>query len=209
MPATRGTLLVADDPPLHTTQLHHWLRRMRDGDTAARDELLRTVCGQLERLAHKMLRAFPNVRCWAETNDVLQNAMLRLLRSLKKIEPPSVRDFFALAATEMRRELLDLARHFAQANRAGAAPGGASPGDSSATPEAPAPAEDSDELERWRRFHEAAEQLPVKEREVVSLIFYHGKQQAEVAEVLDVTVRTVQRRWETAMGKLQAVLRGE
>jgi RNA polymerase sigma-70 factor (ECF subfamily) len=135
--------------------------------------------------------------------------LLRLLRTLEKVEPQSIRDFFALAATVMRRELLDLARHFAQANRAGAAPGGALPGVGGAAPETAAPTDDSDELERWHRFHEAAEQLPVKEREVVSLIFYHGKQQAEVAELLDVTVRTVQRRWETAMAKLQAVLRGE
>jgi RNA polymerase sigma factor (sigma-70 family) len=41
-------------------------------------------------------------------------------------------------------------------------------------------------------------QLPVEEREVVSLTYYHGWTQAEVATLLQVTVRTVQRRWQSA-----------
>ena len=44
------------DPSLHTTQLHGWLARMRAGDLSAREELLRNVCGRLERLARKMLQ---------------------------------------------------------------------------------------------------------------------------------------------------------
>jgi RNA polymerase sigma factor (sigma-70 family) len=48
--------------------------------------------------------------------------------------------------------------------------------------------------------------LPVEERQVVELIFYHGWTQAEVADLFDVTVRTVQRRWQTALMKLHRVL---
>jgi len=59
-----------------------------------------------------MLRNFPNVHRWAETDEVLQNAVMRLMRSLEKIEPASVAVFFGLAAEHLRRELLDLARHF-------------------------------------------------------------------------------------------------
>jgi RNA polymerase sigma-70 factor (ECF subfamily) len=70
------------------------------------------VCGRLERLARKMLRRFPGVHRWAETGDVLQNALLRLLRALQEVRPESVRGFFGLVAEQMRRELLDLARHF-------------------------------------------------------------------------------------------------
>src|SRR4051794_31546076 len=70
------------DPSVRTTQLHLWLERMRAGDVGARDELLRGFCGRLESLAHKMLRRFPHVQRWAQTDDVLQNALMRLLRSL-------------------------------------------------------------------------------------------------------------------------------
>src|SRR5437868_627680 len=100
---------------LRTPQLHLWLDRVQKGDLTARDELLKSVVHRLERLARKMLGRFPSVRGWADTGDVLQSALMRLLRALQEVRPPSVRDFFGLAAEQMRRELLDLAR---QASRA-------------------------------------------------------------------------------------------
>ena len=62
------------------------------------------------------------------------------------------------------------------------------------------------DLERWTAFHGEVEKLPVEEREVVGLIFYHGWSQPEVAELFRCTVRTVQRRWKAAMLKLHAIL---
>src|SRR5262245_7811376 len=100
------------DPSLHTGELQDWLTRLRAGDATARNELVGRTCSRLERLARKMLRGFPRVRRWADTNDVLQNALVRLLRSLETVRPESPREFFALAAQQIRRELLDLARHF-------------------------------------------------------------------------------------------------
>ena len=186
-------------PSVDTACLHGWIDRMRAGDAAARDELLRGVCGQLERLAHKMLKRCPGVRRWAETGDVLQNALVRLLRALQEVRPESTRAFFALAAEQMRRELLDLARHFH-------GPGGLGANHASHptpdAPEPPAPAEDADELEKWCAFHEAVAQLPAEEREVVGLIYYHDWPQADVARLCQVTVRTVQRRWASALAKL-------
>jgi RNA polymerase sigma factor (sigma-70 family) len=44
--------------------------------------------------------------------------------------------------------------------------------------------------------------LPVEEREVVGLVFYHGYTQAEVAELLQVSGRTVKRLWQAALRKL-------
>ena len=196
------------DSSIRTLQLHGWLERMRAGDLAARDELLRAVCGRLERLARKMLRRFPNVQRWTETSDVLQSALVRLLRSLGQMEAPaSVRDFFALAAEHMRRELLDLARHFASSKGPRAVQMSQLP-DFSRTPdfEPAAPAEDPSELERWCAFHDEVEKLPAEEREVVGLIFYHGWAQAEVAELFGVHERTIRRRWTSALVRLHHVL---
>src|SRR5262245_33810256 len=100
------------DSSLDTTQLHRILARLCAGDLTARDELLRAAGPRLERLARKMLRGFPDVARWEQTEDIFQNAVVLLLRALTQIQPESVRDFFALAATQMRRELLDLARHY-------------------------------------------------------------------------------------------------
>lgn len=169
---------------METLQLNEWLDRWRAGDAHAREELLRAAYPRLEVLARKMLGSFPNVRPVHDTQDVLQNAVLRLVRSLQQLEPPpaSTRAFFGLAAVEIRRELLDLARSRDAAQRA----------------EAGRPGAEAEELERWTAFHEAVERLPAEEREVVGLVFYHGWTQARVAELFGVSERTVARRWHSA-----------
>src|SRR5438876_4694529 len=143
------------DQPVNTVQLHNWLDRMRAGDGAARNDLLRHVCGRLERLARKMLRRFPRVHFWVQTDDVLQNALMRLLRALEQVRPGSTREFFGLAATQMRRELLDLARHFFGPQGPGAHLAG-QPIQSTIT-DGGEPAdrpEDLEDLECWCTFHQ-------------------------------------------------------
>jgi RNA polymerase sigma-70 factor (ECF subfamily) len=189
------------EPDLDSVHLHRCLDRMQAGDAAAGDELLRAAARRLELLAHKMLRGFPNVRRWAEADDVLQNAVLRLLHSLEKVRPPSTRDFFNLAAAHLRRELLDLARHFD-----GPLGDGANLARTfSADFDDPA-GEDDAQLERWRAFHEAVEGLPAAEREVVGLAFYHGWTHTQIAGLLHVSERTVRRLWQSACRKLHADL---
>src|SRR5262249_28446366 len=95
-----------------TRQLEACLKRRRAGGSAARDELLAQVYERLQRLARKMRKGFPGVKRWAQTDDVLHNALLRLLRALPEVPPGSLRDFFGLTMEQIRRELLDLARHY-------------------------------------------------------------------------------------------------
>jgi RNA polymerase sigma-70 factor (ECF subfamily) len=59
--------------------------------------------------------------------------------------------------------------------------------------------------ERWILFHEAVDRLPIEEREVVGLRFYHGWKQKHIAELFQVDVRTVRRRWSSAREKLQVL----
>jgi RNA polymerase sigma-70 factor (ECF subfamily) len=197
------------DSSLHTTQLRRWVERIRGGDLAAREGMLRAVHARLERLARKMLRRFPAVGRWEQSDDLLNNAVLRLLRALQDVEPTSVRDFFGLAAEQMRRELLDLARRYRSRRVYGpshlAGPQGSHAGGTA--PEPPAAEEDPDELDRWCAFHEAVDRLPVEQREVVGLIYYQGWTQAEVAEHMNMSKRTVQRHWAAAMLKLHALLK--
>lgn len=195
----------------HTTQLRGWIDRMHAGDAAARDELLHSVGKRLEHLTRKMLREFPKVRRWEETDDVLQNALLRLLRSLQSVQPNSMREFYGLAAQQIRRELLDLARHYYGPLGAGAHHASHIQKKSESTVgfEPAAPSEDVLDLQRWAAFHEQVENLPVLEREVVSLVFYHGWTQAEVAELFNVTERSVRRYWHAAMMKLHASLEAQ
>jgi len=188
-------------------QLQSWLTRLRAGDPAAPDELLRHVSGRLQRLTRQMLKGHPAVKRWAQTDDVLQGALMRLLRAVQAVQPSTARDFFALAAQQIRRELLDLARHYygpqgLGANHTSRGPDEANPHDR------PDLSGEPSRLAGWCEFHQQIDALREDQREVVGLLFYQGLTQAEAADLLGVTVRTVQRRWHAALVSLRETLKG-
>ena len=77
------------------------------------------------------------------------------------------------------------------------------PADANAGPEQAA------ELDRWQALHEAVEKLPVEEREVFGLVFYHGWTQIQIAELLNVNERTVRRYWQSVCLRLSELLNGD
>ena len=93
-------------------QLQVWIDRLQAGDPMARDQLLGHACERLRRLTRKMLKDFARVKRWELTDDVLQNALLRLWAALGQVTPHSARDFYTLAALQIRRELIDLTRQY-------------------------------------------------------------------------------------------------
>lgn len=190
-----------------TALLQAWLARLRAGDPAALDGLLRHAGERLQRLTHQMLAGFPGVRRWAETDDVFQNALVRLLRALACVAPESPRAFLGLAAEQIRRELIDLSRHYY-------GPEGLGANHATRAPDAPPPekadlSQEPARLAEWAELHRHIGDLPDDERELFGLLFYQGLRQTEAAELLGVTVRTVQRRWQTALLKLHRVLKGD
>ncbi len=191
-------------PDSQTHLLLACLDRMRGGDAAARNELFRHFGNRLEHLTRKMLRGFPGVRRWAGTDDVLQNAALRLLKALEQVQPVNTREFLALSARQIRRELLDLTRHYYGPEGLGAHH------DSGAN--APEPANQSLEpsaIMAWFEFHERIQTLKHDERELVDMLYYQGLTQVEAAIVLQVSVRTLQRRWQALLVKLHDMLRDQ
>lgn len=159
------------------------------------------VCERMRRMAHRMLGRFPVVRRWSDTDDIVQNASLRLWKSLEEVSPDTVRAIVGLVGLQIRRELLDLAKHFSRpgnfaanhdSNAAQVEVGGRS-----GAPEPPDNGASLESLERWSTLHEAAASLPEPERELFHLVWYVGLQQAEAARLLDCSVRTIKRRWES------------
>src|SRR5262245_22341161 len=203
------------EAPSQTVQIQACLDRLRGGDEAARDELLGCACERLRNLARKMLKGYPNVHRWEQTDDVLQNAALRLHRTLRQLTVETPRDFFRLAALNIRRELLDLAKHHYGPLGHGARHATQSPGDPATTGDAPGRADPADlsgepgRLAAWGEFHEQIAALPDEEREVFDLLWYQGLGQAEAAGLRGVSERTVKRRWQAARLKLHEALQGE
>lgn len=190
-----------------TTQFQRLLDGWAAGDESARTELLERAAKRLLQLTRRMFRNYPQLRRWEETDDVFQNALLRLYRSLGDVRPDSVRGFFALGATQIRRTLIDLARHYygpeGLAARHHSEAGGNDPQAASGAARTDEPPET---LEAWARFHEAVERLPSEERDAFSLIWYGEATQEEAAELLGVSERTVLRRLVRARLELHEVL---
>ena len=116
------------------------------------------------------------LRRWEQTDDVLQEALVQLHKSLRDVHPESVPQFFGLVAHAIRRTLIDLARHHfgphgqgkhhhTDGKRALSDDAGDILDKESKEPE---------DLDDWTRFHEAVQALPESERVVFDLIWYDG-----------------------------------
>jgi RNA polymerase sigma-70 factor (ECF subfamily) len=187
-------------PSLHTEQLARLLERVRQGDRIAADELIRRAGDRLVRMARQMLRGFPVVRGQEQTGDVVQAATLRLLAALREATPGDTRAFYALASQHIRYHLLDLARRYKR--------GVPRPLEEHPAPVVSDQAEVAD-LERWHLLHEAVEGLPLEQREVFGLRFYHGWTWERIAELLQVNERTARRWWLEAGVALERALGGQ
>ena len=121
---------------------------------------------------------------------------MRLHKSLKEVKPETPRQFYGLAATQIRRELLDLARKYQGAHGVGA--NHQTDHDElhvfNHTHDHARP----DSLEAWAQFHSSIELLPVDLQNVVNLLWYEGLSQPAAAKVLGISLATVKRRWQSA-----------
>ena len=204
---------MARDEHAHA-ELQPLLDRLAAGEASAADQLIERSVGRLHRLAHFMLGDFPHVRRWYETGDVAQAAALRLTRALQAVRPASPRDFLNLAATQIRRELYDLARHEYGPEGPGAhhasGPVGAGPDETGgqAGPEGAESGAGPATQAGWRDLlRHVQEALPAEEREVFDLLYVQELSQEEAARLLGVSVPTVKRRWRSARLRLHAATR--
>lgn len=194
----------------HDANLENCLGQLASGDDSARRMVLELASERLYRLTRVMFHQFPSLRNWEETPDIHQRAMLRLFQALDDVRPENPRQLFNLAALQVKRILIDLSRHYAvsrdgvqrhpiPASRSADAAGllQNQPQDESLQPGS---------LENWTAFHEKIGSLPDPEREVTMLLFYDGLGQAEVAQLMEVSIRTVKRLWHSAKMLLRKMM---
>jgi RNA polymerase sigma-70 factor (ECF subfamily) len=196
-----------------STYVQHCLLRLQQGEEAARADLLRAACERLTELARTMLKNYRRVKRWEATDDVLQGALLRLHRALEVVTPPTACDFYRLATAQIRRELIDLARHYfgpagMGSNLDSAVPEAEYEADSPLSREQGSGSLEPSRLAAWTEFHEQVLSLPEQEQEVFDLVWYQGLKLTEAADLLSVSARTVTRRWQAACLKLHQALQG-
>ena len=175
-----------------TVMVQRWLKELPHPDSEvgqqARNELIEHGRRRMEALCRKMffrsLAGSP-----VDYEDVYQESALRLWKSLTDIRPTTVREFFGLASTQIRRVLIDLCRKHVR-----------EPPD--IAPELRDASYNPSSLAKWTEFHEQVEKLDDSMRDVVELLWYHDLTHKESADVLGVDERTIRRRWRKARERL-------
>jgi RNA polymerase sigma factor (TIGR02999 family) len=165
------------------------LEEIRAGAPDAQDRLFRLLYGELKRLADGYMRRQPKAHTLQPT-ALVNEAYLRLMDAKSDFRDRG--HFLATAARAMRSILVDLARARSAEKRGGLR---------ERVPLTAASPETRDPTEEILAVHEALDHLHGKDpllARVVELRFFGGLTEADAAEVLGVSERTVRGAWATA-----------
>lgn len=180
-----------------TASLAAW----RQGDKHATEQVMSTIFQELRRLAAHYLRQERPDHTLQPT--ALVNELYLRLCASEPIDWQNRAHFFAVAARQLRRILINYARDRKAEKR-----GGARVKLSLSQVQGLADTRDEDLLE----IHEALEKLAAldaRAAQVVELRFFGGLTEKEAAEVLGISIATLKRDWEFARAWLLRQLRSD
>ena len=181
------------------------LVRVRDGVPDALDALMPLVYADLARIAHRQL-GIEAPGHTLSTHALVHEAYLRLVDQTR-VEWADRVQFFAVAAQAMRRVLVDHARRHRAARRGGGRAGTVSLDALDAADASHlAAAERADVLVALDEALDRLAVLDPRQARVVECRFFGGLTEAETADALGVTPRTVARDWVKARGWLYQAL---
>lgn len=167
-------------------QITALLRRIEQGDAEAHNQLASLVRAQLKRIAANRLRRERPDHLY-QTSDLVQEAYLRLFK-MKDVQWEGHEHFFKMAAVQMRRILVEYARHAYRDNPINV-PLADVPGLTiSAAPNLLAVDGVLTELARIDR----------RRAEIVELKYFGGFKLEEIAALTGQSLATVKRRWTSA-----------
>jgi RNA polymerase sigma factor (TIGR02999 family) len=177
-------------------EVTQWLARLHDGDDSALEHLMGLLYDELRAMARQQLRRERPGHTLNPT-ALVNEVYLKLIQQ-RRIHASYRTQFMAIASHSMRRILVDYARTKKRLKRGAG--------------EQPVPIEDVAEFLADREADEvlalddALERLAsINQRaaEVVNYRFYSGLTMEETADMLQVSVKTVQRDWLTARAWLR------
>jgi RNA polymerase sigma factor (TIGR02999 family) len=174
------------------TEVTRLLRLARDGSSGAEDALLAAVYAELRRLAGQRMRRESGPRTLQAT-DLVHEAWLRLRRSDDGFD--GRRHFFGCAARVMRQILVERHRRSQQVKRGGGRQRVDSPDELEIGLEPEFAPLDLIALDEALVALEAHDP---RMAQIVQLRFFAGLTIEDVAETLELSVRTVKREWSVA-----------
>jgi RNA polymerase sigma-70 factor, ECF subfamily len=166
------------------------LRAWSSGDEAALSELAPLVNAELHRLARSFLRR-ERPGHTLQITALVNEAYLRLIDDTA-VEWQNRAHFYGIAAQLMRRILVDHARRRQKVKR-----GGACVRVSLAEAEKVVQGQSADIIELDAALSSLSK-FDTRKSQIVELKFFGGLQEEAIAEVLKISLRTVQREWNLA-----------
>ena len=188
---------MSDATPKSITQL---LVAWGDGDRDALEQLVPLVHAELRRLARGHLRGERRGHT-LQTTALVNEAYLRLVEQ-KQVRWQNRAHFLAIAATQMRRILVDYARRRQYQKRGGGAQQ-VTLAEAGALSDERAP-----DLVALDEALKSLAEVDPRRAQVVELKFFGGLNIEETAEVLKVSTTTVERDWTIAKAWLHKTLTG-
>ncbi len=152
------------------------LVRAQDGDEAARNELCARYLPRLRRWAHGRLPIW--AREHLDTEDLVQDTLLRSVRQLDGFTPSHERAFCAYVCEALRNRLRDALRRAARRPINGALPDDEPASD-------PSPLELAVGRQTLAQYEGALERLRESDRELIVARVELGLDYREIAELLD------------------------
>jgi len=167
------------------------LQAAGDGDPRAAEQVVALLYADLQRLARGRLRRSGNLTL-LDTTSLVHESYLRMQKS-GSLGFPDRKHFLAYAARVMHTIVIDIVRARRAERRGGDVLHvtlNTEIGETVARPD-----------EEVLQVHEALQSLAAAEprlAQVVEMRYFGGLSEAEIAEALDITERTVQRDWQKA-----------
>jgi RNA polymerase sigma factor (TIGR02999 family) len=172
------------------------------------DRLMPLVYDQLRRMAHRQLGAEPAGHTLT-TTALVHEAYLKLVNQTRA-QLQDRAHFFAIAARAMRRILIDYARRYRAARRGGSGGPDSPPAKRVSLDDVDLPvAERAGALLALDDALDRLAKIDARLAQVVECRFFAGLSEAETAEALAVSQRTVARQWVLAKGWLYRELQSE
>lgn len=185
------------DPKPPSGQVTLLLRRLREGDDAASDDLVSLLYGELRRLARRQRPE--RAEAGLQTTALVHEAYLKLF-DRGVVEAADRGHFLCLAARAMRQIVVDAARTRTRQKRGG---------DAVAVSLADADMAVSENAAEILAVNQALDRLrdeSLLHCQVVECRYFAGLSEEETAAALGRSLRSVQRAWQEARKRLRVLL---
>ncbi len=155
------------------------IERMKAGEQQARERLMALAAERFLFLAGAVKQEAQSDGAWEQPAEWMQQGRQRLWNALAVVDPRDPRHFFRLAASYIRRELIDLTKRLQELR-------------------ADDVADDATRSDGEKSVDELVQELPEPMLEILDLRHYQGLSTAETAAILQVNTSAVQRRLRAA-----------